>query len=66
VRWSRTPIGSRNVRFLRPDVAVVSSVKHISDERDPGTRDSDAPVSERGSTTFVLVREGSDWLIALV
>ena len=55
-----------DVRFLRPDVAVVSCVKHISDERERSARDSDAPMSERGSATFVLVRERSSWLIAVV
>jgi uncharacterized protein (TIGR02246 family) len=55
-----------DVRFLRPDVALVSCVKHISDEREPSARDSDAPVSERGSATFVLVSERGRWLIALV
>jgi uncharacterized protein (TIGR02246 family) len=55
-----------DLRFLRPDVAVVSTVKHISDEREPPATDSDAPMSERGSATFVVVRERSGWLIALV
>jgi uncharacterized protein (TIGR02246 family) len=55
-----------DVRFLRPDIAVVSCVKHISDEREPSAGDSDAPLSERGSSTFVLVRERGSWLIALV
>ena len=55
-----------DVRFLRPDVALVSCVKHISDEREPSTRDPDARVSEWGSTTFVLVGERGSWLIALV
>ena len=55
-----------DVRFLRPDVAVVSCVKHIADEREASARDSDAPLSERGSSTFVLVKEQSSWLIALV
>jgi uncharacterized protein (TIGR02246 family) len=55
-----------DVRFLRPDVAVVSSVKHISDKREPPASDSEAPMSERGSATFVLVRERNSWLIALV
>jgi uncharacterized protein (TIGR02246 family) len=55
-----------DVRFLRPDVALVSCLKHISDEREPSARDSDARVSERGSATFVLVSERGRWLIALV
>jgi uncharacterized protein (TIGR02246 family) len=54
-----------DVRFLRPDVALVSCIKHISDEREPTVTDSDAPLSERGSQTFVLVRERDNWLIAL-
>jgi uncharacterized protein (TIGR02246 family) len=54
-----------DLRFLRPDVALVSCIKHISDEREPAARDSNAPLSERGSQTFVLVRERGDWLIAL-
>ena len=55
-----------DVRFLRPDVAVVSSVKHISDEREPSERDSDTMLSKRGSTTFVLARERGRWRIALL
>jgi uncharacterized protein (TIGR02246 family) len=54
-----------DVRFLRPDVAVVSCIKHISDEREPAAGGSDAPLSERGSLTFVLVKEQGSWLIAL-
>jgi uncharacterized protein (TIGR02246 family) len=55
-----------DVRFPRPDVAVVSCVKHISDERQPSAGDPDAALSERGSSTFVLVENGRGWLIALV
>src|SRR5262245_33155452 len=54
-----------DVRFLRPDIALVSCVKHTSDEREPAERDPDAPVSKRGSQTFVLVRERGNWLFAL-
>jgi uncharacterized protein (TIGR02246 family) len=60
-----TKIEVVDVRFLRPDVALVSCVKHISDEREPAARDSDAPLEERASQTFVLVRERDNWLIAL-
>jgi uncharacterized protein (TIGR02246 family) len=54
-----------DVRFLRPDVALVSCIKHISDERESVARDPNAPLSERGSQTFVLVRDRGNWLIAL-
>lgn len=49
-----------DVRFIRPEIAVVSCIKHISDERE------DASLSGRGSSTFVLVKERGRWLIALV
>ena len=55
-----------DVRFLRPDVAVVSCVKHISDEREPAERDSDTVLSKRGSATFVLAGERGRWRIALI
>jgi uncharacterized protein (TIGR02246 family) len=54
-----------DVRFLRPDVALVSSVKQIFDERDPSAKDANAPLSKQGSMTFVLVKERHNWLIAL-
>jgi uncharacterized protein (TIGR02246 family) len=49
-----------DVRFLRPDVALVSCIKHISDERDAGE-----PLVQRGSSTFVLAEQQGEWLIAL-
>ena len=50
-----------DVRFIRPDVAVASSIKHISDEREG----ANGEIAERGSMTFVLVKEQGRWLIAL-
>lgn len=49
-----------DVRFLRPDVAIVSLVKHVSDERDTGPA-----LPTRGSLTYVVVKENDAWLIAL-
>jgi uncharacterized protein (TIGR02246 family) len=54
-----------DVRFLRPDVAVVSSVKQIFDKRSPSATDPNAPPSAQGSMTFVLVKERHSWLIAV-
>jgi uncharacterized protein (TIGR02246 family) len=54
-----------DVRFLRPDVALVSCIKHIFDEREPSEIGADAPLSERGSQTFVLVKQQERWLVAL-
>lgn len=47
-----------DLRFLRPDVAVVSCTKHIHDEG------SIAPAS-RGVLTYVAVAEQGEWRIAL-
>lgn len=49
-----------DVRFVRPDVAIVSATKHVTDGRDGG----DA-VPTRGRLTYVAVREDVGWRIAL-
>jgi uncharacterized protein (TIGR02246 family) len=49
-----------DIRFVRPDVAIVSATKHVTDERDDG----DA-VPARGRLTYVAVQEGEEWRIAL-
>lgn len=49
-----------DVRFLRPDVAIVSLTKHVSDERESG-----AALPERGSLTYVVRKDGETWRIAL-
>jgi uncharacterized protein (TIGR02246 family) len=48
-----------DIRFLRPDAALASCTKYISDQRDERT----AAVPEKGSLTFVLVKEQDRWLI---
>ncbi|HEY9413027.1 MAG TPA: SgcJ/EcaC family oxidoreductase [Jiangellaceae bacterium] len=53
-----------DIRLLRPDVALVSCIKHISDERDPSARDAAAPLLEQTSLTFVMVKEVGTWLVA--
>lgn len=50
-----------DIRFTRPDVAIVSCIKHVSDERDLGS----APLPSTGSLTYVLVRDDGAWRIAL-
>ena len=54
-----------DVRFPRPGIAVVSCIKHISDERDVAAKNPDASWSGRGSLTLILVEEQGDWRIAL-
>jgi uncharacterized protein (TIGR02246 family) len=55
-----------DIRFVRPDVAIVSCTKHISDERDDrGADDRTHDLASRGSLTYVVVHEDGRWRIAL-
>jgi uncharacterized protein (TIGR02246 family) len=51
----------RDVTFVRPDVAVVSVIKHVSDENE----DASEEVPRQGSMTLVVAKEGEEWRIAL-
>ncbi|RJL26453.1 SgcJ/EcaC family oxidoreductase [Bailinhaonella thermotolerans] len=51
-----------DIRFPRPDVALVGFVKHVSDRRDPKVRG--AELEQRGRSTFVLVKEDGRWLVS--
>lgn len=57
----RTELEVNDIRFTTPDVAVVSLTKTVHDER------ADAPDTAplTGAMTYVLVRAGDDWRIAL-
>lgn len=59
-----TSLEVEDVRFIRPDVAIVSCLKQVSDERDPSTKESDGTPPPRGSLTFVMVKEQAGWRIA--
>jgi uncharacterized protein (TIGR02246 family) len=50
-----------DIRFARPDVAVVSVIKHVTDENE----DASGAVPSQGSLTLVVVDEGDAWRIAL-
>jgi uncharacterized protein (TIGR02246 family) len=50
-----------DVSFVTPDVALVNAIKHVSDRREG----AEELGSNRGNTTFVLVRQGDGWRIAL-
>ena len=49
-----------DIRFVRPDVAIVSCTKHVDDRR--GTPDA---LATRGSLTYVAVEDDGEWRIAL-
>ena len=50
-----------DISFVRPDVAIVSATKHVSDERD-----GEDTFATRGSMTYVVVKEpDAGWRIAL-
>jgi uncharacterized protein (TIGR02246 family) len=50
-----------DITFIRPDVAIVSCIKHISDENE----DSEDTLPSKGSFTLVVSREVDGWRIAL-
>lgn len=54
-----------DIRFVRPDVAIVASIKHVSDERDASLRDDPSTTlpSSSGWLTYVLVKEQDAWRI---
>jgi uncharacterized protein (TIGR02246 family) len=55
-----TRLEVEDIRLVRPDVALVSCAKYVSDERDGGPA-----LPTRGSLTLTAVREPDGWKIAL-
>jgi uncharacterized protein (TIGR02246 family) len=55
-----TRLEIEDIRFIRPDVVLVSCAKHVSDERGAGPA-----LPTRGSLTFTMVREPDGWKIAV-
>jgi uncharacterized protein (TIGR02246 family) len=55
-----TRLTVEDIRFIRPDVALVSCSKQVSDERGEGPA-----VPTRGNVTFTMVREPDGWKIAV-
>jgi uncharacterized protein (TIGR02246 family) len=49
-----------DIRFLRPDVAIVSCIKQVSDERDTTEK-----CATKGSLSYVVVEDNGEWRIAL-
>lgn len=64
LRDVRTTLEVEDVRFVRPDVAIVSLTKTVHDERSDTQGPSDFPAT--GAMTYVMIRgEDDDWRIAL-
>ncbi|MGW5732955.1 MULTISPECIES: SgcJ/EcaC family oxidoreductase [Streptomyces] len=59
----RTSLEVDDIRFTTPDVAIVSLTKTVYDERHESESTSELP--SVGVMTYVLTRQGDDWLIAL-
>lgn len=57
-----TRIEIEDIRFLRPDVALVACVKHVFDGRDV-EQEGSLPASS-GRLTYVLTEEADAWRIA--
>lgn len=55
-----------DVRFAGSGVAIVSCLKHVSDERDPAAKNpGGASLPPSGSLTYIMVEEQDGWRIAL-
>lgn len=54
----------QDIRFLRPDVALVSCIKQVSDQREAASTEADEALPEQGRLTCVLVKEQDRWLLA--
>ncbi|WP_327129363.1 SgcJ/EcaC family oxidoreductase [Streptomyces sp. NBC_01727] len=54
-----------DIRFIRPDVAIVAGIKHVSDEREISLRDDPSTTlpSLSGWLTYVVVKEQDAWRI---
>lgn len=54
-----------DIRFVRPDVAIVASIKHVSDEREASLRDGPGATlpPSSGWLTYVVVKEQDAWRI---
>ncbi len=50
-----------DIRFVRDDVAIVSCVKHVHDEREDATTSLPAA----GALTYVMAKQPEGWRIAL-
>jgi uncharacterized protein (TIGR02246 family) len=61
-----TRIEVEDVRFLRPDIATVGCIKHVSDGRDSSPTSTKVSLPERGRVTFVLVKGAGAWLVASI
>ncbi|NED96041.1 SgcJ/EcaC family oxidoreductase [Phytoactinopolyspora alkaliphila] len=61
-----TKIEIEDIRYLRPDVVLVSCVKHVSDEREAEAGGEKGPtVPTRGTLTYIMVEDDGTWRIAL-
>lgn len=61
-----TKIEVVDIRFVAPDVAVVSCIKRVTDGRDRDARPAGAAdLPAAGTLTYVLVRDAGAWRIAL-
>jgi len=59
----RTTVEVLDIRFATADVAIVSCVKTVHDERDPD--EGAEPLPSTGALTYVVAREDDGWRIAL-
>jgi uncharacterized protein (TIGR02246 family) len=49
-----------DIRYVRPDVAIVSCTKHVSDQRD-----TTETFATEGRLTYIAIQEDGAWRVAL-
>lgn len=57
----RTTVDIEDIRFVRPDVAIVSAVKNVHDEREDATGSA---LPGTGALTLLLVETQGRWEVA--
>ncbi|MGJ6961706.1 SgcJ/EcaC family oxidoreductase [Streptosporangium sp. G11] len=60
-----TTVEVEDIRFVRPDVAIVAGIKHVSDEREAPVGDAPGAAlpSSSGRITYVVAKERDAWRI---
>lgn len=58
----RTTLDIEDIRFPRPDVAIVSAIKNVHDEREDK---AEADFPSTGAYTMLLVKDDGQWQVAL-
>lgn len=54
-----------DIRFIRPDVALVSCSKRVFDDRESEEQDTTGTFATKGMLTYIAVEDHGEWRVAL-